>query len=185
MKRTPEILFDEMLVMRSQKGDQKALAILVKRWHPRLVRFAYHFAGDKDVIQDIVQESWQAILKSLPSLKNPSGFRVWFLRIVRNKSVDWIRKRQRDRQVMEHPLAMENISQEHEEAITENQTTLVKVALKKLPEDRKIILTMYYLEELSVPEISLVLKISPGTVKSRLFYARKYLKEILESMNIL
>jgi len=97
------------------------------------------------------------------------------LRIVSNKSVNWINEQQKQRQVIEHDQ-IEFITQDEPNDDAEN-IELIKKALNELPAKSKTILSMFYVDSYSVQEIADVLSLSEGTVKSRLFYARKMLKE--------
>jgi len=103
-------------------------------------------------------------------LHDPANFKAWAYRITTNKSIDWIRKNKTVKQI-----SIEEI-QDHQHE--EKQDTGVKELLEKLDMRKKVVLSLYYFEQLSIPEISVALKIPEGTVKSRLYSARKELKEL-------
>ena len=170
MDRSVEQLVDEVLVMDCQSGSVKALEILVCRWQKRLWRYAYRLVGDSEAAWDITQESWLGIIKGLRKLQDPANFRSWAYRITTNKSIDWIRKNKSVKQ-----LSIEEIE---EQQSSRKKDTGVKELLEKLDIRKKAVLNLYYFEHLSVPEISVALKIPKGTVKSRLYKARKELKEL-------
>ncbi|MDN5205591.1 RNA polymerase sigma factor [Fulvivirgaceae bacterium BMA10] len=179
MKRNSDHIFDEMLVLQAQQGDNQALTLLVRRWHKKLYGYAYKTTNNSSIAEDIVQESWQAIVKGLKNLKDPALFRPWIYRIVNNKAVDWIRKQQKERSLMEKELKDHKEPMEEDE-VPDDALFVLKQALKSLPEDQRFILSMHYLERLSVKHMAKVLDIPEGTVKSRLFNARKYLKKKYE-----
>ncbi len=68
MRKTRKQLYDELLVLRSLEGDRQALGELVTRWHPRLRRHAYCLIGNREAAEDVVQETWMAIVKGLSRL---------------------------------------------------------------------------------------------------------------------
>lgn len=184
MVRQPEHIYDELLVLDCQRGDQAALKELIGRWQKRLGRFALRLTGDRDAASDALQESWMAIVRGIGRLDDPSSFRAWAYRIVANKCADWIRKNKRRRDLTEQmTIESEGLVVESAEVELEKQDDIsqVRSALRKLPGDRQIILTLKYVDEMSTREISKALNIPQGTVKSRLYHAREDLKSILET----
>jgi RNA polymerase sigma-70 factor (ECF subfamily) len=157
--------------MDSQSGSVKALEILVSRWQKRLWRYAYNLTGDSEMAWDITQDSWLGIIKGLRKLNDPANFKAWAYRITTNKSIDWIRKSKAVKQISIEELQ----DHQHEE---EEKDTGVRELMEKLDIRKQVVLSLYYFEQLSVPEISMALKIPKGTVKSRLHSARKELKEL-------
>lgn len=170
-KRSDKVL-DEWLVLRAQDGDKRSLALLVKRWHKKLIAYAYHKTSNMEEAKDIVQDSWQAIVKQVYILQDPAKFRVWAYRIVNNKAVSRIREKQKERKV--------NIGMELEQTEVEPEMDFgpVRKAVQQLPDKERTILTLFYQNDYTIKEIAEILRISQGTVKSRLFYARKKVKEI-------
>ncbi len=168
--RPVEQLVDEILVMDCQSGCVKALDILVSRWQKRLWCYAYNLTGNSEAAWDITQESWLGIIKGLRKLHDPAKFRSWAYRITTNKSIDWMKKSKSVKQI--------SIEEIEEHQSSRGKDIGVKELLEKLDIRKKVVISLYYFEELSVPEISAALKIPKGTVKSRLHSARKELKEL-------
>jgi len=181
MEKHPSQIFEELLVLKCQSGDEKSLSILIKRWHPKLLRQANRHLYDIEASKDVVQESWQAIIKGLDSLKDSSKFGVWALSITSRKAIDWIRKKQTSRKREEDEIAfqLEHVTDQGDEK--EVLLTKVRMALRELPTDQKIVLSMFYLESYSLMEISKILDLPTGTIKSRLYYAREHLKKIVRN----
>ena len=181
MRRTPETIYDEWLVLRAQDEDAEALRILTLRWHGRLVRHAIHLTGNRDAASDVAQESWLAIVKGLRKLNDPARFPAWAFRIVSNKSADWVRTRVRDRpdQPPKPPEPSRDASSqsqlEHHEDIVQ-----LRRALRELSAEHRAALSLHYLDGLSILEIAESLNIPPGTVKSRLHHARSRLRDTIE-----
>lgn len=165
--RPVEQLIDEILVMDCQSGSVKAMEMLVSRWQKRLWRYALNLTGDTEAAWDITQESWLGIIRGLSRLNDPARFRSWAYRIVTNKASDWIRTSKSARQTSVEELPDEK-----------QKDTGVRELLDKLDVRKRVVLNLYYLEQLSISEISMALRIPAGTVKSRLHEARKELKEL-------
>ena len=172
MDRLVEQLVDEILVMDCQSGSVKALEILVSRWQKRLWQYAYNLTGDADASWDITQESWLGIIKGLRKLNDPARFKSWAYRITTNKSIDWVRK--------SRAVKRTSVEEIEEQQSGREKDSGIKELMEKLDIGKKVVLNLYYFEELSISEISVALKIPKGTVKSRLHGARKELKELYQ-----
>jgi len=180
--RETDRVFDELLVIQSRSGDEKAMTLLVKRWNAKMLRKAYILTDNRDAIKDIVQESWHTIVKNLVKLRDPSRFGVWVYRIVRGKSVDWIRRNQQRRKYQKRQVWNEDRQVQqglHDPVDMIDPVESLRKGMKKLPGNQLFILTLHYLDGYSVREISDAINIPPGTVKSRLFHARKHLEKYL------
>lgn len=179
MKINPEI--DEKLVLAYKAGDKKALAALVKRWHKLFCDKAYWLVKDKDVAKDIAQDSWTIIIHKIDRLKEPKQFKYWAYRIVCNKATDWLRLQSKNqKQTIGFNLEIKSNDEEYSEN-DKLKKTLLK-ALLELPTHQKNVVRLFYLESYSLKQISELLEISIGTVKSRLFHAREKLKKDLHDI---
>lgn len=172
-------VFDELLILQYQAGNRKALTLLVKRWNSKMLHQAYLHSQNYDASRDIVQESWQSVISSLKKLRDPAAFPLWVRRIVRGKSIDWIRIQQKKRKMLENHEIEETLE------IDNNDTgvTTLRIALKQLSGEQRILLNMHYLGNRPLQEISEVLSVPVGTVKSRLFHARKKLLNLFKRIN--
>lgn len=177
MSHNKDKILDELLIMQICEGNAKSLTLFVKRWQVKLVWFSFQVIHDKEEAQDIVQESWQGIIKGLQNLKEVRNYKSWMYRVIRNKSIDRIRKLQRERSAMEG-LKLEGIQNEGSSNTEENTDIVLKV-LQTLTNDLKEVLQLFYLERQSVEDIVVILGIPSGTVKSRLFRAREQMKSSL------
>ncbi|TXG39422.1 RNA polymerase sigma factor [Seonamhaeicola maritimus] len=172
---------DTKLVQAYQSGNKEALTQLVQRWHKIFCDKAYWIVKDANVAKDIAQDSWNKIIEKIHDLRDPNTFASWSLRIVCNKSFDWVKKRNRTRQ----KLQTYNYGEEADdfEALDEKeqmQATLLK-AIKTLPAHQQMVIRLFYAEDYSLKDISNTLNISEGTAKSRLYHAREKLKLILKN----
>ncbi len=176
-----ERVLDELLVLRCQDGEANAFEELVGRWQRKLLRHALHLTGDADGANDVVQEAWFAIVRGIGRVDDPTRFPAWAYRIVTHKAADWIRRRQRRRAVedaLEPPRA--TVSSEG----ANDDVDALRAALRELPRDARVALSLHYLDGLGVRDMARALGIPAGTVKSRLFNARNKLKQVLERKEV-
>lgn len=184
MQRDPELILTEFLVLRCQNGDRDALGQLVELWHKPLLRIACRRTQDADAAADLLQETWLAACRGLARLKDPSRFPGWISGILAHKATDWVRQQQSRRRVFD---SLTNVSRtEHSAPPMPEQSTRetigeLRTALRQLDDDHRTVLEMFYLDGWSVALIGQVLHVPPGTVKSRLFHARKKLRDMLDT----
>ena len=167
---------DQLLVMDAQDGDVKAMEKLVCRWQKRLWLHAYRLTSDSQAAWDITQQAWLGIIKGLRKLRDPANFKAWAYGITTNKSIDWIKKSRATKQVSIEEIQNPQQKQKKDIGLEE--------LLEKLEFKKKLILTLYYFENLNIFEISVAMKIPKGTVKSRLYNARNELKKLYEKESI-
>lgn len=190
MRGAREVL-DDMLVLSCQSGDARALELLARRWHPRLLRHAYRLTGNREAAADAAQDAWIGIVRGIRGLRDPARFGSWALQIVRNKSRDWIRgearRRGAEREMESRESAGEGLrggvshDKLGETAHADADVANLRRAMAHLSDVQRVILRLFYVEDRSVGEISEILTLPPGTVKSRLFYARRRLRESVET----
>jgi RNA polymerase sigma-70 factor (ECF subfamily) len=177
--RTPDDVYDEWLVTCCQSGDERAWGELVSRWQERLLRHAARLTGEADSAADVMQDAWVAILRGLRRLDDPACFRRWAYLIVTHKCADAIRERQQNRAAL-NALAAEPQDSRPAEDDSQDDIARLRAALRQLPAEVRTLLAMCYLDGLSLREIAVSLALPEGTVKSRLYYARQELKQLLE-----
>lgn len=169
---------DEELIHRIQSGDTLALNQLVKRWHKLFCNKAFWLVKDKDVAKDIAQDSWTVIINKINTLNDHKQFKYWAYRIVCNKSSDWIQiQTKKQKLILRNSEGIECKDEKYSEN-TELKKKLLK-AIDNLPNNQRIVLKLFYTQEYSLKQISKILNISVGTVKSRLFNTREKLKRTL------
>ena len=171
------------LVNEVQKGNGSAFDELYKLTSERAYFVALEFTKNNQDAEDILQESYVKALSKINELDKPESFSSWLNQIVANKSKDFLKKRKpmlfeaEENEVFE-VIPDENTEFSPEENLDQNelQKTVMEV-LDELSEEKRACVLMMYFEELSVGEIAETLEIPEGTVKTRLFSARKDLKE--------
>jgi RNA polymerase sigma factor (sigma-70 family) len=180
--RAAEDVRDELLVMRCQDGDHQSLIALVNRWHPRLLCHAMRLTREHEAATDVVQDAWVAIVRGIRRLDDPARFAPWVYRIVTNKCADWTRQRRRARATLV-PLTAEPAAREVPPEKSNDDAAALREAIGQLAHEQQTILSLFYVDELSIRNIAEALSLPAGTVKSRLYYARNSLKEVVERRN--
>ena len=176
MRDLKECSFNEWLVIESQRGQTDAFNTLINNWEQRYFLYALNRLKSREAAKDVAQESLISISKGLHKLSDPASFPKWGFRIVERRCLDWLRKTIRDREFIEaqEELPETPISDSIDEKIT------IEQLLSKMDSKLAMVLRLYYLEELTIQEIAEVSDVPSGTVKSRLFYARKMMATKLE-----
>jgi len=129
-----------------------------------------------------VQDTWESAVRALPRLEDPARFRAWLYAIAARKCADALRGKYRSARIAESAQAMEAASGDAEQAIGDRID--VAAALKRLPHEQRIAASLFFGEDMSLAEISSVTGVPVGTVKSRLFAARKALREALGETHV-
>ncbi|TDR39715.1 RNA polymerase sigma-70 factor (ECF subfamily) [Tahibacter aquaticus] len=170
-------LADELVVVRCQLGESAAFDELVRRWSAPLYRYALKLAGEAELARDLSQDVWLRAIRGLPRLLDPAQFRPWLFGIAHRCFMDRLRSR--------YAIAVDNDTDPDALgalAIDADEELLhqsLERGLAALPLLEREVLTLFYLESLPLAEISTVLQIPTGTVKSRLFRARKLLRQLV------
>lgn len=181
MNRDSERIFDEYLVTAAATGDRQALARLVSRWQPRLLRHAWRVTGDAERAKDMVQEAWVEILPSMARLNDAAAFPAWAYRIVTRRCHRLFHHLAREPFEPEEPGDDNGIQvPEHRSAEFAAEMSIVMGAISTLPAAQRAALALFYTEDFSVAEIAIALDVPPGTVKTRLMHARRKVRVLLE-----
>jgi RNA polymerase sigma factor (sigma-70 family) len=170
---------DELLVVRCQLGERSAFDELIERWHPSLWEYVRRVTGDDDSAQDAVQDVWLRVLRGIHRLRDGSRLRAWLFGIAHHVVMDRLRSLYASRTV--DGIDLTNIADDESPPDIEDDVAILHHELTQLPVIEREILTLFYLRELSLAEVAEVLAIPAGTVKSRLFRARRLLRHKLQS----
>lgn len=182
MSDAKEKSFNEWLVVNSQLGDKAAFDQLVLRWQPRLLAYATRRLGDRELAREVVQECLLSVTRGLARLRDPAAFPGWCYKTLERRCIDAIRSRIKDQQKLSELVQLETgpAAMSHDGTSQLEQKVSVEQALSRLDSSVAALLKLYYQESFTIEEIAAVLELPAGTVKSRLYYARKTLAAILE-----
>lgn len=169
-------LEEQMLVLHAQRGDHRAFELLVEQYDRRLLYYVRRLLTDDDAAFDVLQTTWMQVIRNLPSLKSPEAFRVWLFRIAHAQAVSRLRRDRRQPVIAaQDPAEIEDTGPQTAEDRFVN-AELIHLALHDISFNHRQVLTLHFLENLSVDEIAAVTDLPSGTVKSRLHYARHALR---------
>jgi len=171
----------EDIVHRCQSGDRRAFEELFEMYQPRLKYYLRRLDTEDARIDDTLQDIWLAVFRKIHKLKDAQVFSVWLYRIARNKVYDGLRRKDRfARLPQEDELP---VSGGVEPVFDANDAAKLHAALNKLKPYHREVLTLCFVGQLSYQSIADVVGCSIGTVRSRIFYAKKSLREEMERQN--
>ncbi|WP_114952032.1 RNA polymerase sigma factor [Sphingosinicella terrae] len=169
-------VYEELLVLQAQAGGVRALERLAARWQPRLLRSARRFTGHDQLAREAVQESWIGIVRGLRRLRDPARFAAWAFAILRRRCAEAVRAQAASRR---RDASLAEAGEPSVPPRDEDRAAIVQ-AFARLPEEQRIAATLFFVEQLRLDEIAMATSVPVGTVKSRIFAARKNLKTALE-----
>lgn len=177
MKDAADRLHERVLVLRCQGGDCAAFAELVAQYTPRLRYFLRKLLGEIQSADDVLQEVWLDVFRGLPKLLDPSAFPAWIYRIARDRVFRTLRRHQlyqplKDSDLFDPAVETDEFSPE--------DAAQIHAALDMLAPEQREVLVLRFLEEMSYEDISRVVGCRLGTVRSRIHYAKRALREVIE-----
>lgn len=178
-------LEESLTVLLAQQGDRDAFSRLLDWYDRRLFYFVRRILGETDGALDILQSVWMTVHRRVGMLQSPGAFRVWLYRIAHDQAVSELRRRSKRPVLFEDAAIVEQAegasAAEAAETAFDN-AELVHRALQDLSVDHRRVLTLRFLEDMSIEEIAEVVGCNPGTVKSRLHYAKLALRRRIEEL---
>jgi RNA polymerase sigma-70 factor, ECF subfamily len=176
---------DEVLIGRIAQGDRLAMQVLYGRHHVRVFRFGLRLVRDEQIAEDLISEVFLDVWRQAGKFEGRSAVSTWLLAITRFKALSALRRRKDLELKDEAAQAIEDASDDPEVAATKKDTS---EALRKClgglsPEHREVVDLVYYHEK-SVEEVAEIVGIPENTVKTRLFYARRKLAELLNAAGV-
>lgn len=170
----------EWLALRCQMGDPAAFADLIAVTERPLLYYATSLTRNQDAALDVLQDVWLKVVRGIRSLKDPGSLKPWLYAITHRVAVDRIR-RDYKRDKAEEAL-LEDAFSVDEPSFDEEDAIAIRDALSRLGVKHREVLVLHFLHDLSILEIANVVGCSEGTVKSRIHYAKRQLKQILEGV---
>lgn len=168
---------DEWIALRCQSGEPSAFEDLVAVMERPLLYYATKLTGQEDSALDVLQEVWIKAFRGIRRLKAPGSLRPWLYRIAHGIAVDRIRHNVSREQAEE--VLIEAFDESAEPSFAHEDSAAIHQALDEIGAKHREVLVLHFLEDFSMAEIAEVVGCSEGTVKSRIHYAKKAMKEIL------
>jgi RNA polymerase sigma factor (sigma-70 family) len=177
---------DNFYVKQIIEGDASSFGVLVERHKEMVFTIALKIVRNREDAEEIAQDSFVKAYQSLRSFKGDSKFSTWLYRIVYNNAISHTRKRRQeftgiDENIMNNHTEDE-IVENLDKVDTEEQSKLVRAAIDRLPADESALVTLFYMEENTVEDISHITGLSVSNVKVKLFRIRKKLYDDLQHM---
>ncbi len=182
---------DQQLVARTQDGDAGAFDQLVVKYSPRLYGLVYNMTSNHEDTNDLLQDIFAKSYKAIRGFRGKSSFYTWVHSIAVNMTLNFLKKRGR-----RYHLSLDDVdsSIQHDKEFLELTQTSSPVreadlselqrrlndAMMKLSDEHRAVVTMFHIQGMPHAEISKILNVSEGTVRSRLFYANRQLQNYLE-----
>lgn len=187
------VILDAVLVKNYVAGDENALATLIKRHQSKIYGFIYSKVTDRDIADDIFQDTFIKVIKTLKSnAYNEEGkFLPWVMRISHNLIVDHFRRNKKMPMYREteefsiFSIMTDNSPNVENRIITEQVENDLQRLIEELPDDQKEVLQMRIYQDLSFKEIADVTGVSINTALGRMRYALMNLRKVIEKNKII
>jgi len=176
-------MVDSDLIKRCQQGEEEAYDELYKTVGKKALWTTYLLAGNMNIAEDIIQEVFFECFRSINKLQKPELFPVWFNRILTRTCwrIVYKEKKKAAKSLDDEVLVELKIEDDDFERIEINQTNLkIREAINRLSPSMRATVILHYYNEMTIKEIAQVMNCFEGTVKSRLYYAKKVLGKELK-----
>ena len=171
----------ENIIARARRGDADAFEQLVIAYRDQVFRLALRMCGNEADADEVAQEAFLSAWKALPNFRGDSRFSTWLYQLTSHAAIDLLRREKR--QIAAEDITEVSVSDPapspQQQAERSETRQAVRDAMGQLSPEYRQIVVLRFLQELSYEEIGAVLKLPPGTVKSRLNRAKAQLKDIL------
>jgi RNA polymerase sigma-70 factor (ECF subfamily) len=176
---------DEVLIGRIAQGDRLAMQVLYGRHHVRVFRFGLRLVRDEQIAEDLISEVFLDVWRQASKFEGRSAVTTWLLAITRFKALSALRRRKDAELEDEAANAIEDSSDDPEVSLTKKDTgAALRKCLSALSAEHREIIDLVYYHEKSVEEVAKIVEIPENTVKTRLFYARRKLAELLKAAGV-
>jgi RNA polymerase sigma-70 factor (ECF subfamily) len=176
---------DEVLIGRIANGDRLAMQVLYARHHVRVFRFVIRIIRDEATAEDLISEVFLDVWRQAGRFQGRSSVSTWMLAMARFKALSALRHRQVEEFDEESTAAIaDGADDPHTSLEKKDKGALIKRCLAGLSAQHREIIDLVYYHDKSVEEVAAILDIPESTVKTRMFYARKRLSELLKAEGI-
>ena len=189
-KRNKYNYTDERLMSLFQAGDENAYIVLVNRYKDKLINFIYHYLKDSESAEDVVQETMIKLYQKKHYYKEIAKFSTWLYTIAKNLANTELRKRKNRKTTLLSQFSNDDKTYEipsddleiGQQVQTDVVNEIIKDAVNQLSEKFKIVIILRDIQEISYEEISEIIGVPIGTVKSRINRARLQLQVELKHL---
>ncbi len=176
---------DEVLIARIAGGDRLAMQVLFARHHVRVYRFMLRLVRNEATAEDLISEVFLEVWRNAGRFEGRSAVSTWMLSIARFKALSALRKRTEDELDEEAAEQIEDQDDDPEVSLAKkDKGAVLRECLNALSAEHREVIDLVYYHEKSVEEVAGIVGIPQATVKTRMFYARKKLSELLKEQGI-
>jgi RNA polymerase sigma-70 factor, ECF subfamily len=176
---------DEVLIGRIAQGDRLAMQVLFARHHVRVYRFVLRIVRNEAGAEDLISEVFLDVWRQADRFEGRSAVSTWLLAIARFKALSSMRRRPDEELDEEAAEAIEDASDTPEVSLQKkDKSGLLRKCLEQLSREHREVIDLVYYHEKSVEEVAEIVGIPEATVKTRMFYARKKLSELLKAAGL-
>lgn len=176
---------DHQLMVRLAGGDQAALRALMGRHQLRIYRFVFRRVKNEGVAEELTNEVFMDAWRNAKSYEGRSQVSTWLMSIAHNRAISSLRRRREEAWEEDKAGEIADGGDDPEVSLQkDDKATALRRCLDRLSAEHKEIIDLVYYQEMSVAEVSEVVGIPEATVKTRMFYARKKLSEVLKANGI-
>src|SRR6266576_940355 len=176
---------DEVLIGRIASGDRLAMQVLFARHHVRVFRFVLRLVRDESTAEDLISEVFLDVWRQAGRFEGRSAVSTWLLAIGRFKALSALRRRPDEELDDETAEAIEDPADDPEVVVAKkDKSAAIRKCLMGLSAEHREIIDLVYYHDKSVEEVAEIVGIPVNTVKTRMFYARKRLAELLKAGGI-
>jgi RNA polymerase sigma-70 factor (ECF subfamily) len=172
---------DHMLIRAISRGDRHAMALLYRRHHVRVYRFASRIIGDAAAAEDIVSEVFLEVWRRADRFEAKACVSTWLLAIARNKSLSVVRRRSVELVDCEAIEVGDSADDPEVAILKRDRAKVLRSCLSRLSAAQREIIDLVYYHERSVAEVAEIIGAPANTVKTRMFYARQRMAVLLEA----
>jgi RNA polymerase sigma-70 factor (ECF subfamily) len=183
---------DLILVRKAQKGDKRAFDLLVLKYQHKLASVVFKLVSERDIVEDIVQDSFVKAYRALSGFRGDSAFFTWLYRIATNTAKNHLESAGRkpsyraqdldDLVIVDTPESLRDYDTPDDLLAKQQLELKLQQSLAALPEDLRTALTLREFEGKSYQDISEIMNTPIGTVRSRIFRAREHIEQKLHSV---
>ena len=176
---------DEALIARIASGDRLAMQVLFARHHVRIYRFVLRLVRDQWKAEDLISEVFLDVWRQADRFEGRSTVSTWLLAIARFKALSALRRKPEEGLDEDAALEIEDLADNPEMTLEKkDRSAVIRKCLMGLSAEHREIIDLVYYHEKSVEEAAKIVGIPENTVKTRMFYARKQLAEMLKAAGL-
>ena len=182
------------MLRKAREGDVEAFASVFEQFRPLLYKIAYRMVGPNEC-DDVVMDTYLKVWRAIPEFRGAASLRTWMCRVLKNCALDYLRRRGREqaRRADDDPRDDEPLLERipdssrpapDQEAEAHDVGQALESALDQLSDQHRLALLLREVDGLSYKEVAAATGVGIGTVMSRIFYAKRHMKRILQHMEV-